>query len=165
MAKRSSNRKAVLLPSAGAVYHGPDQRDIDELNAVPDHDPAAMKEFERRRVANARRAFRVFLLAVLVYFAATSLYQYVIAGVFMWPGIEQYKLGHVQRAQSELETYLRWSGADSNAHYYLGMCLYTEGRPNDALQQFELDTTGIPVRNREVMQINKRSRAMIDRIE
>jgi TolA-binding protein len=147
------------------MYHGPDQHEIDEINAMPDHDPIAVRALERAKLSNAKRGFRTFVIFVGLYFGIGGLYQYVIAGVVMRPAITQYKRGHIKVAQAGLEKYLNLWGSDSDAHYYLGMCFYSERRDADAIRQFALDTSGLPVRNREVMSINKRSKAMIERIE
>ena len=145
-------------------YPGPDQSEIDEINSLPD-DEVFAKELERRRASNAWKFVKVFAIFLTIYFGGGSLYAYVVDGVLLDPAVQQYKLGHIPEANSELDRYLHWGGTNSAAHYYLGMCYYNEGRKQDALNEFYLDVSGKPVRNQEIMHINERSKKMIEAIE
>jgi TolA-binding protein len=145
-------------------YHGPDPREIAELNALP-KDQRAWKEMERKKVSTTVGLIRLFLLFLAIYFAGGALYQSVIEGVFLNPALHDYKRGHTKAAQAEFQDYLRWGGTEPSAHYYLGIIYVSEGRKTDAIDQFSQDTSGTPVRNQEEIRTNARSKAMIRAVE
>ncbi len=127
-----------------------------------------IEESERPRTPGfwtMNRVFVAFLLFMVLYYVGAASYEASLRATYLNVAIAYYNRGDYKDAESGIDTYLAHLGSSSSAHYYLGMCFIHDGRTHDAIDQFYQDTTGTPMRNREVSHVNHRSWIMIKKLE